>query len=234
MCEKKVLQIHGGFSAVAVFRMVLAVFCGMLVGLERQLKGHSVAAGCKTFCLVCLGAALAMLTNEYIVISGNGNGDLARMAAQVISGIGFLGAGTIITTGSNKIRGLATAASLWVTAALGISIGTGFYTGVAGGVACILVSTAACNVVQRLVNQKSRVMRIQLECINEAFMLQLIEYIRDKNFRIMTITRHSENKWYKKDICVIIEMDLQKRRNHSEILQDIRSMDGLRYIQEIW
>lgn len=228
------LQIYKGFSAVAVFRMILAVFCGMIVGIERQLKGHSVAAGCKTFCLVCLGSTLAMLTNEYIVISRNGNGDLARMAAQVISGIGFLGAGTIITTGSNKIRGLATAASLWVTAALGISIGTGFYIGVIGGVACILISTAACNVVQKLVNQKSRVMRIQLECIDETCMLQMIEYIRTKKIQIMTITRHSENKWYKKDICVIIEMDLRKRMSHCEILQDIGNMDGVRYIQEIW
>lgn len=228
------LQPYGGFSAVVVFRMLLAVICGMMVGIERQLKGHSVAAGCKTFCLVCLGAALAMLTNEYIVISGNGTGDLARMAAQVISGIGFLGAGTIITTGSNKIRGLATAASLWVTAALGISIGTGFYIGAAGGVICILISTAMCNVAQKLVNQRSRIMRIQLECINEAFMLQLIEYITRKNFRIMTITRHSENKWYKKDICVIIEMDLHKRMNHDDILQNIRSMNGVRYIEEIW
>lgn len=228
-----VLGLYGGFPYVAVFRMMFAIVCGIAIGIERQLKGHAVAAGCKTFCLVCLGSTLAMIANEYIVIRNNGNGDLARMAAQVISGIGFLGAGTIITTGSNKIRGLATAASLWVTAALGICIGAGFYWGAAGGVGLILVSTSVCNLAQRLVNKKSRVMRIQLECMNESFMLRMIEYVTEQNIRILSITRHSENKWYKKDVCVIMEMDLRKRQSHSRILGDIRTFEGLRYVEEI-
>lgn len=228
-----ILQSYGGFAMIALFRMALAVLCGTAVGTERQLKGHTVAAGCTTFCLVCVGSTLAMIANEYIVMTNGGNGDSARMAAQVISGIGFLGAGTIITTGSNKIRGLATAASLWVTAALGISIGAGFYLGAVEGVVLVLISSGFCTAVQRFVNRRSRVMRIQLECTTEDFMLHLIDYIAQKNIRIKTMTRHSENKWYKKDLCVIIEMDLRKRQSHDQILNEIRAFDGLRYIEEI-
>ena len=99
------------FEVVALFRMIIASICGGLIGLEREMKGRP--AGLKTFSLVCIGATLAMITNEYISIYYGGSGDLARMAAQVISGIGFLGAGTIIVTGTNQVRGLTTAAALW-------------------------------------------------------------------------------------------------------------------------
>ena len=227
------LEMYGGFPMVALFRMFLALVCGTIVGVERQLKGRFVAVGCKTFCMVCLGSALAMITNEYLVRSNNGTGDLARMAAQVISGIGFLGAGTIMTTGSNKVRGLASASSLWVTASLGIAIGAGFYMGAVGGVVLILFSTVFCNMLQNFVNSRSQVMRIQLECETEDFMQRLNEYIANKQFRIMSITRHSENKWYKKDICVILEIDLQKRQLHQEIVEEIRKLDGVRYVQEV-
>ena len=77
------------FEVVALFRMIVASICGGLIGLEREMKGRP--AGLKTFSLVCIGATLAMITNEYISRNFGGSGDLARMAAQVISGIGFLG-----------------------------------------------------------------------------------------------------------------------------------------------
>lgn len=228
-----IYQLRDGYAISVLFRLLFAVLCGTAVGIERQFKGHTVAAGCTTFCLVCVGSTLAMVANEYIVMLNGGNGDSARMAAQVISGIGFLGAGTIITTGSNKIRGLATAASLWVTAALGITIGSGFYLGAIEGVALVLISSIFCTSVQRFMSQRSRVMRIQLECTTEEFMLQLIDYFNNRNIRIKTMTRHSENKWYKSDVCVIIEMDLRKRQSHNQILNEIRAFDGLRYVEEI-
>lgn len=91
------------FQISTLMRLVFAAVCGGLIGLERELKGRP--AGLKTFSLVCVGATLAMITNEYIsVYVSGGSGDAARMAAQVISGIGFLGAGTIIVTGVTRLR----------------------------------------------------------------------------------------------------------------------------------
>ena len=112
------------FLISVLVRLFCAAICGGIIGFERGLKGRP--AGLKTFSLVCIGATMVMVTNEYIMIYvSGGSGDAARMAAQVISGIGFLGAGTIMVTGANQVKGLTTAAALWVTAALGITIGAG-------------------------------------------------------------------------------------------------------------
>lgn len=219
------------FEVVALFRMIIASICGGLIGLEREMKGRP--AGLKTFSLVCIGATLAMITNEYISIHFGGSGDLARMAAQVISGIGFLGAGTIIVTGTNQVRGLTTAAALWVTAALGISIGAGFYFGAFGGIAVILTSSFVCRMIDRIVMGKARVMRLYAEGVNEEFMLALTGYFAEKNIRVVSLVRRSENKWYKKDTCVMVELDLGKRQRHDWILADIRKLEGLRYVEEI-
>lgn len=220
------------FEVVALFRMVMASICGGLIGLERELKGRP--AGMKTFSLVCIGATLAMVTNDYIsrYITG-GSGDSARMAAQVISGIGFLGAGTIIVTGTNQVKGLTTAAALWVTAALGISIGAGFYFGGFAGVAVIFTTSLVCKVLDKTIMGSSRMVTIYAEGKDEEFLLELINYLGDKNIHIVNLVRKSENKWYKKDTCVVVELDLGKRQKHSLILDDIKRMKGLRFVEEI-
>lgn len=109
-------------------RLVLALLLGGLIGLEREQNNH--AAGLRTHIMVCLGATLIMLLSMYgfnaFVNETNVRIDPARLAANVITGIGFLGAGTIVFNGSS-ISGLTTAASLWVVAAIGLSIGAGFY-----------------------------------------------------------------------------------------------------------
>lgn len=215
------------FLRAALLRVLAASVCGGLIGLERELKGRP--AGLKTFSLVCIGAALAMVTNEYIARISGGNEDLARMAAQVISGIGFLGAGTIIVTGTNQIRGLTTAAALWVTAALGICIGAGFYTGAFGSIGIILLSSMVCRMIDRLVAGKSRILKLYVEGVNEEFMLVLIDYLESSGIRIRNVTRRSENKWYKKDTCVMAELDLGCRRCHREVINSIRQLRRVFY-----
>lgn len=106
-------------------RMFLAAICGAIIGSDRVVKGRP--AGIKTHALVALGASVAMITGEYIMVEYGGNQDVSRLAAQVISGIGFLGAGTIMVTGQNQVLGLTTAAGLWFAGTLGISIGGGYY-----------------------------------------------------------------------------------------------------------
>lgn len=109
-------------------RLVLAAVLGGLIGLEREWSNH--AAGFRTHILVCMGSAAIMLLSIYgfgeFAYEANVRMDPARLAAQVISGIGFLGAGAIIRTGPT-ISGLTTAASIWVVAAIGLSVGAGFY-----------------------------------------------------------------------------------------------------------
>lgn len=111
-----------------MIRMLVATLLGGFIGLEREWSNH--AAGFRTHILVCLGSATIMLLSIYgfseFVTEANVRADPARLAAQVISGIGFLGAGAILRNGS-VISGLTTAASVWVVAAVGLCVGAGFY-----------------------------------------------------------------------------------------------------------
>ncbi len=220
------------FESTAFIKMLLASVCGALIGLEREMKGRP--AGLKTFSLVCLGATLIMITNDYIYtyITG-GTGDITRMAAQVISGIGFLGAGAIIVTGHNQIRGLTTAASLWVTASLGITIGSGFYFGAIAGFCVIYLSAFLYQHIDEKIVQHSRIMRIYVEGINEDFMLRMIDFLNQKHAKVISLKRRSESKWYAADTCADIELDFGKRISHVEILNEMKQIEGIRYIEEI-
>lgn len=111
----------------AVFKLLLSLALGSIVGVERKLKGQN--AGIRTFALISMGATLAMLISIYVPqeYMGLKNGDPGRIAAQVITGIGFLGAGAIIQ-GKGSVRGLTTAAGIWMVATIGLAVGVGLYT----------------------------------------------------------------------------------------------------------
>lgn len=125
----------------SVFKLLLSMVLGAMVGLERRHKGQ--IAGMRTFALICMGATLAMLVSIYIPQEylGLKNGDPGRIAAQVISGIGFLGAGAIIQM-KGSVRGLTTAAGMWMTASIGLAVGAGMYlVAVVASLLIILVLT---------------------------------------------------------------------------------------------
>lgn len=127
ICSSEVTLVSG------CFKLLLSLCLGAIVGIERRQKGQ--VAGMRTFALISMGATLAMLVSIYIPqeYMGLKNGDPGRIAAQVISGIGFLGAGAIIQM-KGSVRGLTTAAGIWMTACIGLAVGSGMY----------LISTAAC------------------------------------------------------------------------------------------
>ena len=133
------LQEFNGVSVTV--RVLLAAVLGGLVGSERGRRGR--AAGMRTHVLVCLGAAMTSMVGLYSAEVLGFTNDPLRVSAQVISGIGFLGAGTIMTRNHAQITGLTTAAGLWATASLGLCIGTGFYGGVLAAFLVILVTMVA-------------------------------------------------------------------------------------------
>ena len=140
-----------------ILRIILSVVVGGLIGSERGRSGSP--AGLRTHILVCVGAAMTALISVYIAEIGSFD-DIARIPAQVISGIGFLGAGMIIVKKNNVITGLTTAAGMWATATIGIAIGYGFYLGA-------LVATGAClftaSVLTRLERKSRKSMHIYAE-----------------------------------------------------------------------
>lgn len=115
-----------------VLRVSIAVVCGGAIGIERETKHR--AAGFRTHILICMGAAIAMLNSQYLYLVAGYHTDIARLGAQVIAGIGFIGAGAIIVTRQNRIRGLTTAAGLWCSAIIGLACGAGY-------VECALLAT---------------------------------------------------------------------------------------------
>ncbi len=130
----------------AIVRIILAAVIGGIVGSERGR--HGSAAGLRTHILVCVGAAMTALTSMYLNSEGI-TGDVGRLPAQVISGIGFLGAGMIIVKNGSSVTGLTTAAGMWATAALGISLGYGFYVGTFIGVFVCVFAAAFLTRVER-------------------------------------------------------------------------------------
>ena len=143
------------------FRLLVAAVLGGLVGLEREIHEHP--AGIRTHLLVAMGCALFTVISIYgFDVGGSGPRDPARLAAQIVTGVGFLGAGAILKYGTS-IRGLTTAASLWATAAVGVTVGTGLYVLGFVGAGLILFSLWPLQLVsERLKLRNARSMRLRL------------------------------------------------------------------------
>lgn len=177
-------------------RLVFAVVLGGLIGLEREWSNRS--AGFRTHILVCIGSASIMLLSIYgfneFVYEMNVRTDPARLAAQVISGIGFLGAGTIIRNG-NSVTGLTTAASLWVVAAIGLCVGAGFYYVATLATALVLISLFLLNRWEKQFLQKAKRNEIVLELLDRPNNFgHIIARFRDQGFPVQSIVMDSEEK----------------------------------------
>ena len=115
-------------TTLSVFvRLACALICGGIIGIERSYKRRP--AGFRTHILICIGAAITTLTSQYLYLNMHYFTDMARLGAQVVAGIGFIGAGTIIVTKRQRVKGLTTAAGLWTSAIIGLTFGGGFYEG---------------------------------------------------------------------------------------------------------
>ena len=158
-----------------VVRIALAVLLGGLIGFERGV--HSRPAGFRTHILVCVGACLAMLTNQF-AYQGTGVGvDITRMGAQVISGIGFLGVGTIFMAGRNNVKGLTTAAGLWASGTVGLAAGIGFYAGAVIAGLVVLMVLGLLPVFENSVYRMARGIRLQVEFDSIGAEQRFSEYI---------------------------------------------------------
>ena len=135
--------IGGLTMSTVLFRLLFSMLLGALLGTEREYKQRP--AGLRTYMIVCISSSLVMLTGQ-AVFSLNGIGDPSRLAAQVVSGIGFLGAGTIVVT-AHSVIGLTTAAGLWASACIGLAVGAGFYV---GGVVCAVLVAISMSIFHNL------------------------------------------------------------------------------------
>ena len=216
--------------ATIAIRIVVALVLGGLIGLERGNKNQP--AGFRTYMLVCLGASMVMMTNQYIM-NTFGTGDPSRMGAQVISGIGFLGAGTIIVTKRNQVRGLTTAAGLWSSASLGLGIGIGFYEGaILAGVSILLIMT----ILQRIeyfFRERSIYLSLYINFASVGEMNQFIEFSGENGINVLDIQISKVQGEREKEVVAIIKIKSETKRPHSEIIQHLSSVEGIKFIEEI-
>ena len=220
------------FSHVNLFsvtlRLALALVLGGLLGLEREQKRRP--AGFRTYMLVCMGSALVMLTSQYVSETLH-SGDVMRMGAQVVSGIGFLGAGTIIVTGHQQVKGLTTAAGIWAAACLGLAIGIGFYAGAIIGCLLILSVLKGFHFLEEQISQRSRVINVftELEALGD--LGGLLQTARQNYLRIsnVDITR---NRKKSSGVVVLFCVSWQGERSHDSVLHLLAATSGVKSMEE--
>ena len=216
-----------------ILRILLAVICGGILGVERAKKMH--AAGFRTYILVCLGSTIAMMTNEFISLSTS-LGDTARLGAQVISGIGFLGAGTILVTSRNQIKGLTTAAGLWACACLGLAIGIGFYTLAVLATLVIIIIFTILPKIESIFTDKSKFFAIHIEFQCRENLKSFIEYLRKDGLKIISIEHNSAYSDTGLSVYTILLCDTIKDRkiSHDECIEQFKLLEYVNYAEKIY
>lgn len=213
-----------------LIRISMALLMGGVLGAERGLRNRP--AGFMTYVLVCMGASIIMLTNQYI-FTAYAQTDPPRMAAQVVSGIGFLGAGTIIVTRNDEVRGLTTAAGLWLAAGLGLAIGIGFYSGAMIGFLFSIFALIILKKIDVYIKQHAKSMEVYLE-YNSAFSLRkLSEYAQEHSFVLFDMQRGKIKTLSGEMGTLIFSIELTQKVNHAVALDSLYSLEGVEYLKEI-
>jgi putative Mg2+ transporter-C (MgtC) family protein len=213
-----------------IVRVFLAMLLGGILGLERGIKNRP--AGFRTHMLVCLGATLVMMTNQYIFQTYN-TSDPARLGAQVVSGIGFLGAGTIIVTKRNQIKGLTTAAGLWTAACLGLAIGIGFYMGaILGGIAVFTANTLLHSLDDKI-RTKGRLIDIYIEFSTIAHISGFMAFLQENDLEVQDMLLNKGQIPGEDHIALILSLKNPARVPHGKVIQLLSDVEGIQYIEEL-
>jgi putative Mg2+ transporter-C (MgtC) family protein len=214
------------------FRLFMAVLLGGLIGWEREKDAHP--AGFRTHILVCLGSALIMLISIYgfsdFMKEENVQADPARLAAQVVSGIGFLGAGTILRHGFT-VSGLTTAASLWVVAGIGLAVGAGYMFGAVLTTAFALVSLELLNRLERLLVRRHRLKTIVVYVKDEPGKLgEIASRLGEIGASIRKVTIDEgdlEDDW----IHISFTVRLPEKISTTQVLEEVRRVPGVKEVR---
>ncbi|MBQ6832721.1 MAG: MgtC/SapB family protein [Oscillospiraceae bacterium] len=217
------------YLAVAL-RVFAAALLGGLMGWERGLKNR--AAGLRTYMLVCVGSCLIMLTNQFIYQSF-GTGDPVRMGAQVVSGIGFLGAGTIIVTRRHQIKGLTTAAGLWADAGVGLALGIGFYEGAVVGAITVLIVMTLMQHMDSKMHRKSRSLDIYFEMSSNVPLGDLLRYVHNNSFEIADIQKEPYMDLDDGVRAYTATIKVKKRRLQEDLLEEFMQAEGVIYAEAL-
>lgn len=218
------------FLAVAV-RLTLAVVCGGIIGLEREYKRRP--AGFRTHILICLGAAMTTLTSQYLCLEMHFYTDVGRLGAQVIAGIGFIGAGTIIVTRRQRVKGLTTAAGLWTAAIVGLALGGGFYEGGIAATGLILLAELLFSKLEYRMLDNAPEVNLFMEYSGKPCLEKVLKLYRERELKVinMEITRSTESETH--NACAIFTLRLNRRCGVERLLTEMNAVPGVVSVEEL-
>lgn len=208
-----------------VLRMLLAVFCGGIIGIEREFKRRP--AGFRTHILICMGGAMTTMTGQYLSAYAGYVTDPSRLGAQVIAGIGFIGAGTIIMTRHRRVRGLTTAAGLWTAALVGLSLGSGFYEGAILATVLVLLAEIVFSKIEYRLLQTTSEISIFVEYTSVDGVEQILKRFREMRIKVLNMEITNATKSDGRNLSVIFYLRLHKRCRPEQILESVRSIDSV-------
>ncbi len=212
-----------------IVRLTLATICAGILGHERGKKKRP--AGFRTHIVVCIGATMVMVTSQYMTDVLGITTDASRMGAQVISGIGFLGAGTIMVVGRNQVKGLTTAAGLWACACMGLAIGIGFYEGAI--ITCIYL-LAVVTFLHRLdiySRTHSKVLEVYVELQDICGVTNFINMVKSDGTKISNIEVKKNDTMERGMVGLTMTLTLARKCDHGEYLLQLNNIEGV-YIAE--
>ena len=223
--------LQGMDDGAVVIRLILATICGSLIGWERVVRRHS--AGIRTFALVSLGSAVATVLNLYLSLLPGMDADVSRIPAGVVSGIGFLGAGTIILTGRNQIKGLTTAASLWVASCMGMAFGAGYLV---VGIACFALVMVANLILMKIsvqIEEYSRYVSLYIEVEETNGIKKLRKKFVDLGYQVTSINKTKDKTLSGSDTAIMVELDFEKKHYHKELIDELNNLEYVSYVEEV-
>ena len=229
------LSIFNGLRTVTMLsvtvRMLLAVACGGIIGIEREYKRRP--AGFRTHILICLGAAMTTLTSQYLYLNMHYYTDMARLGAQVVAGIGCVGAGTIIVTRRQRVKGLTTAAGLWAAAIIGLALGGGCYEGGIFATILILLAELLFSKLEYRMLENAPEINLYMEYTDKRCLENVLKLYRELNLKIlnMEITRSTGSE--KHNACAIFSLRLNKRCKVEQLVAKVSGTEGVVSVEEL-
>ena len=230
------LDLRGLNEVSIVARYVLAAICGGIIGLEREHKHRP--AGFRTHILVCIGAASTALTGQYLLtLNALGNGpfiaDPLRLSAQVIAGIGFIGAGTIIVTKRRQVKGLTTAAGLWTCAIVGIAIGVGYYEAAIFTAFLIMFTELLLSKVDAFILSNSKSINVYVEYDVADTLQKIMNELKIRDVQIVDFEITKTSTESESHISAIFSLQLTKKMPQNRVLTALSKIEGVRDVEEL-
>jgi putative Mg2+ transporter-C (MgtC) family protein len=220
-----------------ILRLILAIIVGGLIGYEREYKNRP--AGFRTHILVCVGAAVISMVQLYSIqettnmiirypeLADALKADIGRLGAQVITGVGFLGAGTIMHD-KGSVKGLTTAASLWVVACIGLAVGLGYYFLIVAATVGVFIVLVSLKQVETRFFQKAKVQKLEVHYENKVELVtHMEEYFSGKNIKVQNIEfelEEDEESPYKKSLYTVL---VPRHMKINEIIRDLCFNEGI-------